>query len=332
MDLQELVNSGVLSPGELNAYVNNLPMTPTRIAQMGLFKEAGLVGTNIVKIGISNQKLVLVPNTPRGAPAQPKRLAPNNVRLFETAHLPQRSTVMADELLNAFNPQDPRQQNIAAVVNALQQTHRRDNDYTIEYHRLGAIKGEVLDADGSVIWDLYDLFNVQQLTVAMQLGNANTKVRTKCLEIKRKVEAELGGVPFTGIHAFVGSEFMDELIDHKDTRAAFERQQDGAALRDDPRKGFTFADITFEEVSGGFGAQPFINPSEGYAFPLGVPDMFITRFAPADYLEAVKGQGLPYYSKAEALRMNKGIELESQSNPLNINTRPRAVIKLKINN
>jgi hypothetical protein len=331
MDLQELVNSGVLSVGELNAHINNVPNTPTRISQMGLFQEEGLVGTNIVKIGISGDKLVLVPNVPRGAPAQPKALKPNNVRIFETAHLPQRSTVMADQLLNAFNPLDPRQQGIAGVVNALQNTHKRDLDYTIEYHRLGAIKGMVLDADGSPIWDLYDLFGVTQQTVAMALGTAATKVRTKVTKIKRTIEAELGGVPYSGIHAFVGSDFFDELIDHNDTRQAYERQQDGAALRDDLRAGFTFAGVTFEEVSGGFGATPFVLPDEGYAFPLGVPDMFITRFAPADYLEAVKGQGLPYYSKAEALRMNKGVDLESQSNPLNINTRPRAVIKLKVN-
>ena len=63
--------------------------------------------------------------------------------------------------------------------------------------------------------------------------------------------------------------------------------------------------------------------------PLGVPDMFLTRFAPADYLETVRGIGLPYYTKTAPMRMNKGIQLESQSNPLNINTRPDAVIRLK---
>ena len=57
--------------------------------------------------------------------------------------------------------------------------------------------------------------------------------------------------------------------------------------------------------------------------------MFLTRFAPADYLETVRGIGLPYYTKTAPMRMNKGIQLESQSNPLNINTRPDAVIRLK---
>ncbi len=59
--------------------------------------------------------------------------------------------------------------------------------------------------------------------------------------------------------------------------------------------------------------------------------MFITRYAPADYVETVNTVGIPYYSKAEAMRFNKGIELESQSNPLNLNTRPGAVVRLTTN-
>jgi hypothetical protein len=38
--------------------------------------------------------------------------------------------------------------------------------------------------------------------------------------------------------------------------------------------------------------------------------------------------GLPYYGQIETLKMNKGIEIESQSYPIMICTRPTAVIKL----
>ena len=90
-----------------------------------------------------------------------------------------------------------------------------------------------------------------------------------------------------------------------------------------------FGDITFEELQGNTGGDLALADGEAIAFPLGVPDMFLTRFAPADYLETVRGIGLPYYTKTAPMRMNKGIQLESQSNPLNINTRPDAVIRLK---
>ncbi|MDK2124490.1 major capsid protein [Chitinimonas sp. DQS-5] len=68
---------------------------------------------------------------------------------------------------------------------------------------------------------------------------------------------------------------------------------------------------------------------EAYAIPEGVSGLFITRFAPADYLETVNTLGLPYYAKIWPLANDKGLSLEAQSNPPNLCTRPRAVIQLK---
>lgn len=61
-----------------------------------------------------------------------------------------------------------------------------------------------------------------------------------------------------------------------------------------------------------------------------MPDFFITRFAPADYMETVNTDGLPYYTRVEPLPFGKGLEIESQSNPLHLPTRPKAIIKLKM--
>ncbi|MEN5288540.1 major capsid protein [Stenotrophomonas lactitubi] len=329
MDLQILLALGVLSFDALNAYINNLPRISTRLADMRLFQEQGLVGTTIVKVGINGTKLVLVPNVPRGAPGQPKGLERGKVKLLETTHLPQNSTVMADQLLGVYDPADPEGNNVAAVVNALQAVHKRDLDFTIEFHRMGALQGKLLDADGSVIIDFYEEFGVSQTIIGMELNKDNSKVRTKCMAVKRAIEDKLGGIPYTGIHVFCSAGFFDALTDHPDVQKAYERWQDGAALRDDVRKGFVFGDITFEELQGNTGGDLALADGEAIAFPLGVPDMFLTRFAPADYLETVRGIGLPYYTKTAPMRMNKGIQLESQSNPLNINTRPDAVIRLK---
>ncbi|RRU09651.1 major capsid protein [Stenotrophomonas maltophilia] len=329
MDLQTLLALGVLSFDALNAYINNLPRISTRLADMRLFQEEGLVGTTIVKVGVNGTKLVLVPNVPRGAPGQPKGLERGKVKLLETTHLPQNSTVMADQLLGVYDPADPEGNNVAAVVNALQAVHKRDLDFTIEYHRMGALQGKLLDADGSVIIDFYEEFGVDQSIIGMELNKDATKVRANCMAIKRAIEEKLSGVPYTGIHVFCSAGFFDALTDHPDVQKAYERWQDGAALRDDVRKGFVFGDITFEELQGNTGGDLALADGEAIAFPLGVPDMFLTRFAPADYLETVRGIGLPYYTKTAPMRMNKGIQLESQSNPLNLNTRPDAVIRLK---
>ena len=102
----------------------------------------------------------------------------------------------------------------------------------------------------------------------------------------------------------------------------------GEMLRNDPRGGFEFGGAIFEQYRGQVGGNKFIGDNEAYVIPVGVPDLFIGRFAPANYLETVNTNGLPYYSKMEPLAMNKGMALESQSNPIFLCTRPSAVIKL----
>ena len=65
-----------------------------------------------------------------------------------------------------------------------------------------------------------------------------------------------------------------------------------------------------------------------YAYPEGVPGMFQSKFAPADYMETVNTQGLPFYAKMETMPFNKGVIGEAQSNPIHFNSLPEAVIKL----
>ena len=332
MDIATLLALGALQVTELSANINELVDTPTRIGSMSLFDERGIDST-IAMIGINGDKLTLVPAVPRGAPSQPKAIGPKSAKPFIVPHLPQRSTVMADSLQGArvFGGGGGELEAAASKVTALNVVHRRDLDFTIEYHRLGAIKGVILDADGSELFDLYDEFGVTQQTQAMVLGTDATKVRTNVMAAKRKVETALGGVRVSRYHSFVGSDFFDKLVDHPNVKAAYERWQDGAALRGDNRSGFEFAGVTFEEYAGAYNGQPLIAANEGFLFPVGVPEMFITRFAPADYLETVNTIGLPFYSKTQAMDFNKGVELESQSNPLNLNTRPLAVVKLTTN-
>lgn len=60
------------------------------------------------------------------------------------------------------------------------------------------------------------------------------------------------------------------------------------------------------------------------------PICAILAFAPADYMETVNTQGIPYYSMIEPLPFNKGMAGEAQSNPLHLCTRPRAQILLEL--
>jgi hypothetical protein len=62
-------------------------------------------------------------------------------------------------------------------------------------------------------------------------------------------------------------------------------------------------------------------------YPIGVPGLFKTHYAPADFIEAVNTVGLPAYAKQERMEMDRGIKIHAQSNPLCMCHRPAALIK-----
>ena len=64
--------------------------------------------------------------------------------------------------------------------------------------------------------------------------------------------------------------------------------------------------------------------------PKGVPELFITRFAPADYEETVNTEGLPFYAKQYSSQNGKGRHLEVQMNAISICTRPKALRRLTL--
>jgi hypothetical protein len=84
-------------------------------------------------------------------------------------------------------------------------------DATLEHLRIGAIKGQILDADGSaVIYDLFTEFGVTQHTeIDFDLDAASPApgvIKKKCHDIRRKIEDELGAQPYEHIHAICGAD------------------------------------------------------------------------------------------------------------------------------
>lgn len=320
-------DSDIFTLQSLTAAINEVTYVPNQIGGAGLFEADGITTTSLL-IEKDGDTLGLVENKPRGAPGTAVGGDKRTGVSFQTAHLPTTSTVLADEVqgVRQFGSEDAAEA-VANVVNRRLSKMARRIDMTHEYHRLGAIMGQVLDSNGStVLYDLFAAFDMTQQTVEMKLDTATTDVQGLCLDIHEAVEAALDGLSYTGITVRCGKTFWRKLITHKLVKEAFQRYQEGARLRDDPREGFSFGGIFWERYRGGGTVK--IEDAEAYASPEGVMDLFITRFAPADYMETVNTIGLPFYSSSKMLDHNKGVELEAQSNPAHLCTRPKANIKL----
>lgn len=315
----------------LTAAINEQELVPGRLAALGLFEEEG-VTTLTVQIEKDGDKLALVPAGDRGVSGLVVGASKRILLPFNTVHLPERFTIGADEIqgIRAFGTQTELQA-VQDVVNKRLDKARRQLDATHEFHRMGALNGKVLDADGqTVLLDIYDRFGVQRQTMSMGLNDPETNVQVQCVEALDMQEDALGNVTTTSSRAFCGKTFWKKLIAHKSVVRTYEGSQQAAALRGDAREAFEFGGITWERYRGKVAGIAFIAEDEARLVPEGVPEMFLSAYAPADYMETVNTQGLPYYSKLEPLPFGKGIAGEAQSNPLHICTRPRAVIRLTL--
>ena len=324
-----LFNDDAFSLASLTAAINEQPSVPGRIAALGLFEEQGIT-TTVVQIEKDGDTLALVPAGERGAPAAAVLGGKRQMIPFNTVHLPQRASIGADQIQNlrAFGSESELEA-LQTVVNRRLAKMRRQLDATHEYHRIGAIKGQILDADGkTVVADLLKAFGIERTEIDFELGQAGTEIRTKCLQVLDAIEDALGNTPFTGVRVLCGRNFWNRLIVLKTVKETYLNTVMAAALRGDARDAFDIGGCTFERYRGRVGGIGYVADDEAHAVPEGVPDLFITRFAPADYVEAVNTTGLPYYAKQELMDFGKGVELEAQSNPIQLCTRPKAVVRL----
>ena len=325
----DVFNDDAFSLASLTKSIIGTPHQPGRIGELGLFTSEP-VATTSVSIESLGSTLSLVPSAPRGAPGKPMGNDKRKLMAVNTVHLPQTATVLADEVQNlrAFGSETDVE-TVANLVSRKLGRMRADIDVTIEYQRMGAIKGQVLDADGTtVLLDMTTVFGVGPQAHNMVLGTAGTKVRNKVVEAKRKVESALGGLQYTALRALCSQSFFDALVGHQAVEAAYDRWMNGEFLRNDVRGGFYFAGVYWEEYRGNVSGQPFVADGTALLVPEGVRDLFVTNFAPANYMETANTLGLPYYAKQERMQFDKGVVLEAQSNPISLCTRPSSVVVL----
>ncbi|TWB15601.1 major capsid protein [Nitrospirillum bahiense] len=316
---------------EMTVAVNKRPFVPGKLGQMGLFAEKGITTTSVAIEELSGS-LSLVPVTNRGDDPvrikNPKRI----MRQLTVPHLATEKRIKASEVQGVTQFGNPNAlQTMQAVVQDKLDQQTRSHDATVEYQRIGAMKGIIYDADGTtVIYDLFNEFGVTQQTQPIAFSTGTTEVRTLLTDAAGMIEDELGADTYERLFCFCDALYFKALISHPTVKAAYSNYQQAEGIRtgDLRYQGFTFGGVTFQQYRGKVGATPFIEANTGYIFPIGVPDLFITRFAPADDFNSVNSIGLPRYSKiAVDPKYQQWVDVMVESNPISLCTRPRCVVK-----
>lgn len=333
-----IFETDAFSVTRLTDAINDLSFVPGRIGQMGLF-EVDSVDTTTIAVEKKGDILVLVPPSPRGGTGTTVDKEKRDLRPLIIPHFEINDAIYAEEVQNvrAFGQESALQTVVQKVAQRLR-THSNSMAATEEFARLGAIKGVVTYADGSTL-NLFSEFSVvQENEIDFDLhtdGSSTGAFRKKCAATYRKVANILGGIPFTGIHAFCGDNFFDTLIGNPEVRETYLNHQAAAELRQGYVSGgmsygaFPFGGIMWENYRGKVGDQDFIDSDKCHLFPTGVPGLFKSVYAPADYEETVNTMGQRLYSRQWPMQNGKGRNLDTQMNALQYCTRPKVLMKGK---
>jgi Phage major capsid protein E len=323
--------------------IQNLQFVPGYVNSLGLFQTRG-IATIDAFIEERDDMIVIASPLPRGGPGQTAGALLRRGRTIRVPHF------QFDDGLLAETVQGIRAWGTETAVEMFQEKlmeraamFRQGFEITDEFIRLDAItKGVITYQDGTTL-DLYALMGKAQMaTVALDLAHVNPAggiLRRNLMNlISRALMDQLGGLPCSGIFAICGNAFFDDLIQHSDVRTTYLNTIEAADLRtaylqapNTPSSmvygSFRYADINWVNYRGTRNGLPLVDPDMAYFIPMGVPNMFQTVLAPADYLETVNTIGLPMYAKQWTMDNDKGVNLEFQTNKLHYCTRPQILMR-----
>lgn len=331
----------------LTAKVQNVPFTPHLLGDMGLFFAQGSETTDIA-VEIENGTLTVIPTSPRGAPPSQSVNTKRKIKKAETAHIAREAAIYADQVQNvrAFGA-NQLQTLEGLVMNRVEGPFglRAQIELTHEHHRMGAIDGAVLDADGTtVLWDWFTFFgDTRPDTVDVDFASftaADALFEQQSTGLVRTITKELNGLVTTSMTpvALCGDNFFDKVYGNKEVKAA---RKDRDRRERDPKddvfgksKAFTrltYGGITYANYRGTDDGVVSVPTNEARLFPAGVPGLFQVHYAPADTWDAANTPGLPVYLLQRRERQTESARVfEMQSNPLHLCIKPKALRRLEI--
>lgn len=218
---------------------------------------------------------------------------------------------------------------------------RRAVDQTQEYMQIQAVKGISTTPDGTVLANMFDLFDVTQETINFDFSAATTNIYQVISTIKRSVQANLqtGGV-VQGIDVMCSDEFFDALVAHPWVRETYLNSQSNSALRDSMSSYFNWGVSDVFEYNGvRFFTYPavFVLPDgttetavaegEAHVIPR-VRGLFRGFYGPSDKLTGANQPGRELFAFEYRDIKDENHEIQFQTAPLYFSTRPRVLIKL----
>ncbi|WP_044561477.1 major capsid protein [Azospirillum sp. B4] len=348
MEIADVFSGDAFSAVTLTDQINNTPYTPNLLGSLGnrLYAVDG-VRTKEVAVNEKNGRLEIISTSPRGsAPGQIDKPKQNLNKKVDCSHLALEAEVNADEVQNALNyaassgqPQLKVAQDVLTEQLEGPFGLRARFELTMEYQRLGGIKGIVVDKDASEIYNWYNYFGISPMADGEfdlnTIDPDETKFEDFCRQLQRDMLVELEGLPTTNITALAlcGDNYYDRAWGNKEVVSWRKALLTGSGLSvfgtNKAFSSFTYGGIQFVNYRGTKDGDVGIGTDEARLFPVDCPGLFQMLFGPPDIMGMTNMKGLPLYAFMPPSRQTERLAVvEAQSNPLTMCIRPRALRRL----
>jgi hypothetical protein len=352
INILDVFNSNAFGVDSLSAVVNDITPQYLRLNAIGLFADEGVTNRTVAVDfdPVTNQ---LLPQSQWGGPGVANKTALGRSRAYNIPHFAVNDNILAADLQGRRRPGSDAIQDAQWILAKKMREMRVKLEQTLEWMRVGVLKsGQVKDGAGNLILDIYADFGISQTTTSFVLGTTTTDVIGKIAAIKRNILGNLRGEMVRDYVAICSDGFYDAFVSHPNVKVAFQYFQNpsgqnlagdysgttvspnASGLFGEAGRGFYFGGITWLNYTGSLtdstGASvPIIDANSAYVFPTGT-NVFRNWYAPADYVETVNTEGMPFYAKQMMMEYDKGIKIECQSNPLPICLKPLVVQKVTV--
>lgn len=243
---------------QLTSAIEKVPYLPNGLAAMNIFQDMP-VRTEALMVEQRQGKLVLVPFSDRGSVGTQRTTEQRSARYFQVPRVRTEDTLYAREVagIRAFGSETELMQVQKEVARRLVgPTGLRSNlQYTQEFHRLAAVQGLLLDADGSVKFNWFSEFGITanpEIAFNLAANTAGT-VRPIAANLVRNMRRKAQGafINSSSVVALCGDAFYDKLVTHTDVEKTYANWQAAVSLRQGTAfKDFEFADITWVNYRG----------------------------------------------------------------------------------
>ena len=338
MATMDLFRNSAFETRELTEAINVVPNQWGAIGELGLFTDKA-IRTKMFQVESKNGLLQLIQSTEREAPLLGMRRGKRDLKDFSVRRFGLESRITAEDIdsIRAFGTEGELQTALSEVNDRLIAL-RGNLDITREYLRAGALRGVVLDADGSTIVDLYQAFGVTPKAVDFAFATTSD-FALKAREVTRHIENNLMGDTSTSVMALCSIGWWDKLMANADFKDAYKFFASVAnPLRDDLRNtGVYWQGIYWKEYMGSaqtpnedgtWTTRKFIPDNEARFFPLGTRSTFRQFNAPAPRLDTVNTPGQPFYSALAAdPKWSEWIDVRGEMNTLPMCMRPGVLVR-----